>query len=103
MGGAHCLLGSSNGVTTTFILLLTGAVSLVAEAQAGTCSCRANGRDYEQGQTACIRGQLALCGMQLNNSSWKISAEPCPEASLRLKPVPQSKLPLLPRSSLPSC
>lgn len=67
------------------------------------CSCRANGRDYEQGQTACIRGKLALCGMQLNNSSWKITTEPCPESRLPVPFAPSLPLQVFLRSSLPTC
>ncbi len=32
------------------------------------------------GQTACIRGRVALCGRVLNNTSWAISKTPCPLA-----------------------
>jgi hypothetical protein len=85
------------------ILLTTG---LAAEAQAGSaCTCRADGRNFSQGQIACIRGKLARCDMNLNNPTWKIVANTCPEArrteSLRLlaklfPPQPRS-------SSPPSC
>jgi len=54
---------------------------------AHTCTCRANGHDYEQGQILCIRGKLAKCDMNLNNSSWKIIAPTCPEANLWSTPV----------------
>ena len=60
------------------------AMSLPDLAMAHNCTCRANGHSYKQGQIICIRGQLARCDMNLNNSSWKIIAPTCPEASLRL-------------------
>ena len=45
------------------------------------CTCRAQGRDIEQGQTICMatpKGfRLATCGMVLNNSSWNVSESPC--------------------------
>src|SRR4051794_29345795 len=45
------------------------------------CTCRAQGRDLEQGQTICMattKGfRLATCGMVLNNSSWYVSESPC--------------------------
>jgi hypothetical protein len=31
-------------------------------------------------------GKLARCEMNLNNSSWKVIAPTCPEASLRQQP-----------------
>jgi hypothetical protein len=61
---------------------LAGLASLcctVGDAASHTCTCRAHGKDYEQGQIACIRGQLARCDMNLNNSSWKIISDVCPE------------------------
>jgi len=71
--------------------------------QAGQgCTCRAFGKDYQQGQMACIRGKLARCGMALNNSSWKIVSDTCPESRRNALPF-LAGLPRLPRSSLPSC
>jgi len=69
---------------------LTLAVLLAATsipATAHNCTCRANGHSYKQGQIICIRGKLAKCDMNLNNSSWKIIAPTCPEASLWMSPV----------------
>lgn len=45
--------------------------------------CVANGREYAQGETACIAlpcqtPYLARCGHVLNNSSWKKIADTCP-------------------------
>jgi len=44
--------------------------------------CKANGRDYHEGQITCILGHLARCEMFLNNTTWKQLANDCPEASL---------------------
>ncbi len=48
------------------------------------CTCRAQGRDFELGQTACLASpngpRLATCGMVLNNTSWQITRRPCPES-----------------------
>ena len=45
------------------------------------CTCRAGGRDYELGQTVCLRTpagpRLATCGMVLNNTSWQFSSAAC--------------------------
>jgi hypothetical protein len=52
----------------------------------GDCTCRYNGGDIVEGQTACIRTpegmQLALCDRVLNNTSWKFLGQPCPTASM---------------------
>jgi hypothetical protein len=48
------------------------------------CQCVANGRTFEQGQIACLKlpdgAQLARCGKELNNSSWKKVQDGCPSA-----------------------
>ncbi|MFN0264428.1 hypothetical protein ACKTEK_11175 [Tepidamorphus sp. 3E244] len=46
------------------------------------CTCRYQGRDFHQGESICIRGELAQCGMYLNNTSWKFTKTPCPMARL---------------------
>jgi hypothetical protein len=52
-----------------------------ASATASECICRAQGRQFELGQTACLvtpKGpRLATCGMVLNNTSWQFSEVPC--------------------------
>lgn len=45
------------------------------------CTCRYRGNDYQQGETACIRGRLARCDMVLNNTSWAMTEEICPAIS----------------------
>jgi hypothetical protein len=49
------------------------------------CKCKANGRDYHEGDIACIRGRLSRCEMFLNNTSWKKIADDCPEVKLQPK------------------
>ena len=67
------------------LAVLVMAASVPAAAH--NCTCRANGVSYKQGQIICIRGKLAKCDMNLNNSSWKIIAPTCPEANLWSTPV----------------
>ena len=66
------------------LIALSALVALQAPAKAD-CQCRANGREFEQGQLACLKlpdgMQLARCGMELNNSSWKKVQDGCPSAS----------------------
>jgi hypothetical protein len=63
-------------------VLATGAAAADAAAD---CTCRAGGRDYGLGRSACLSTptgfRLATCDMVLNNTSWKISATPCVEAT----------------------
>ena len=53
-----------------------GPTALAAE-----CTCRAGGRDYEVGRTVCLAvpegHRLAICGMVMNNTSWRFSDTPC--------------------------
>ena len=65
------------------LLLIACLVLASSAAQAGsTCTCRANGQKYEQGQILCILGRLSRCEMNLNNPSWKVIAGSCPETRL---------------------
>lgn len=47
------------------------------------CYCRAQGRTYAEGETACLKTaegpRLALCDMEINVMSWSITSTPCPE------------------------
>ncbi len=55
------------------------------------CTCRALGRHFEIGQSACLRTpqghRLATCGMVLNNTAWQFSETPCVSSRLRSTPV----------------
>jgi hypothetical protein len=72
-------------------------IVVVAQAIAGSaaaqdlahknCQCRANDRKYEQGEVLCLNGRLARCEMNLNNPSWKIIAQSCPETNLKFSPI----------------
>jgi hypothetical protein len=48
------------------------------------CYCRAQGKTFAIGETACLRTsegpRVAECGMVLNNTSWQFTARPCPES-----------------------
>lgn len=48
------------------------------------CTCRYNGQDFGIGDTICLKAgsdmRLATCSMVLNNTSWKMSTTPCPQA-----------------------
>ncbi len=60
------------------------------------CVCRANNKHYTQGQVVCLFGKLARCEMNLNNPSWKIILQSCPESRLNplRKLLAQSIIPL---------
>jgi hypothetical protein len=61
---------------------MTAAFAALASSSAvADCTCRAQGRLFEQGQAVCLATpngpRIATCGMVLNNSSWDISQTPC--------------------------
>ncbi len=62
-------------------IALIAALEALGAAAAADCTCRAQGRQFELGQTACLatpKGpRLATCGMVLNNTSWEFSETPC--------------------------
>jgi hypothetical protein len=68
--------------------LSVGGIALAEDAAHKNCQCRANEKKYEQGQILCLHGKLARCEMNLNNPSWKIIAQSCPETSLKYSPIP---------------
>jgi hypothetical protein len=55
------------------------------------CTCRAFGRDFQTGESVCLRSpsgqsRLATCGMVLNNSAWQFTDTPC-VSSRRMTPA----------------
>ena len=44
------------------------------------CDCRAQGVLWRQGQELCIAGQLQICAMDQNVSSWRSTGRTCPTA-----------------------
>lgn len=70
------------------------AVAAASTAGAHDCHCRFSGQTYKQGETVCMRGKIAQCGMYLNNSSWNVLADACPlvrapePRQLAISPVP---------------
>jgi hypothetical protein len=64
---------------------LGGRSARVVEVQGHEqCYCRAQGRMFAVGESACLRTatgpRLAECGMVLNNTSWQFTERPCPES-----------------------
>jgi hypothetical protein len=55
-----------------------------AQARQPECVCRAQGRTFAVGESACLRtptgARVALCGMVQNNTSWHFTEQPCPES-----------------------
>jgi hypothetical protein len=60
---------------------LIAALDALLAAAAADCTCRAQGREFQLGESACLTSpkgaRLATCGMVLNNSSWQFSETPC--------------------------
>jgi hypothetical protein len=70
------------GLIPGFALLV-----LLAPAPAGAspeCTCRAAGRSFEVGQSTCLRGErMAICVMEQNVTSWRMTDASCTPASWR--------------------
>jgi hypothetical protein len=78
------------------LALLFTVVALPATAvtasQAADCVCRAQGREFELGQTVCLASpkgpRIATCGMVLNNTSWQFSDTPCVISAAPVRETP---------------
>jgi hypothetical protein len=70
-----------------FIVQAIGGYAFADDVAHKDCRCRANDKKYIQGETLCLHGKLARCEMNLNNPSWKIIAQSCPEANLKYSPI----------------
>lgn len=79
---------------------MVGVTVLAGQADAHSCTCRANGQAFAQGQIVCIRGKLSQCQMNENVPTWQVIADACPEANLTPRPS-FAALISLPVSSLP--
>lgn len=78
-------------VLATVLCLLATAT---AAADKHGCTCKYEGGDVKQGETACIKTakgkSLARCEMVLNNTSWTVLNQPCDvEQSLKVTPHPK--------------
>jgi len=98
----RCVTRLCNDMTTDSLLrnLRAGGVVLATFAAVGTfdfaahaepnCTCRARGRSFELGQSACLQTpkgpRIAVCAMVLNNTSWQLSETPCISAHARPPP-----------------
>lgn len=80
-------LRAGAAVFATFAVI--GAFDFAARAEPN-CTCRARGRSFELGQSACLQTpkgpRIAVCVMVLNNTSWQISETPCISADARPPP-----------------
>jgi hypothetical protein len=53
-----------------------------AQASYGTpfCECRSAGQVFIQGQSTCLNGQVAVCSMDQNVTTWKPTGQTCPQS-----------------------
>jgi hypothetical protein len=75
---------------------LLAALDALLSSAAADCTCRAQGREFQLGERACLTtpngARLATCGMVLNNSSWEFSDTPCTVSAVpRDQPSPVPK------------
>jgi invasion protein IalB len=54
--------------------------TLAQASGAGTvlCECRAAGRIFVQGESTCVNGQVAVCAMDQNVTTWRSTGQVCP-------------------------
>jgi hypothetical protein len=75
-------------------VVLIAALDALWAGAAADCTCRAQGRNFEQGQTACLatpKGpRLESSGMVLNISSWEFSDSPCTVSNVSMPGVSRS-------------
>lgn len=64
-------------------MLAASSAPALADGPYSNCTCRFGGVDFKLGQVVCIRGQLAMCGMVANNTSWRFTGKACPYSSLQ--------------------
>lgn len=77
--------------TSALVVLFLAASA--GQGFAHTCTCKFQGGDAKQGETRCIKTatgpKMARCEMVLNNSSWTVLDENCPDQlSGGYSPVP---------------
>ena len=72
-------------------VLPIGARDALTAQAAPDCICRAQGREFHLGETACIATpngpRRATCGMVANVTSWKVSQTSCVVAARMSDPV----------------
>ncbi len=61
------------------LLLALVLLALPANEAGADCRCRSGGEYFTHDQVICLRDKLARCGMSLNNASWNIIAQSCPQ------------------------
>ena len=65
----------------TIPIIAAALAALSSISALADCTCRAQGRNFEQGQAVCLATptglRVATCGMVLNNSAWEFSQTPC--------------------------
>jgi hypothetical protein len=44
------------------------------------CECRAAGRVFIQGELTCVNGQVAVCAMDQNVTTWRSTGQACPQS-----------------------
>jgi hypothetical protein len=88
--------------TIRLATVLAAAASFMPLPAAADCTCRALGRDFELGRSACLATpngpRYATCGMVLNNTSWRISDTPC----ILVQGEPEHVSALAPRKPAPT-
>ncbi len=78
-------------IAAAFLPALANAAEPVAPPPSNAspeCQCRAAGAFFSMGQELCIGGQMAVCAMDQNVTTWRRTGRTCPAASAPVTPRP---------------
>jgi hypothetical protein len=64
------------------------AEPLGSSAATAECRCRARGALFSMGEEICIGGQMAVCAMDQNVTTWRRTGRTCPAAGRSVTPRP---------------
>jgi hypothetical protein len=46
----------------------------------GRCECRAGGKIFIEGDETCLNGMVAICDMEQNVTTWRMTRKACPQS-----------------------
>jgi hypothetical protein len=49
-------------------------------ASSARCECRAGGRRFVEGDETCLNGMVAVCDMEQNVTTWRMTRKVCPQS-----------------------
>lgn len=53
---------------------------IVADQVRKPCECRARGQVFITGDQTCLNGMVAICDMDQNVTTWRMTSQTCPQS-----------------------